>query len=216
MRRSSPSSRGPVRVQGMRRRIAWTEGRRPCTAAAALDASDDDRYEFVSKASRRNIDTNESDPRDSLAACRSRRQTEHRLWRAAEAYGFDNKLLAWEVIPRPRRQFPLRSSNCRSGRTADPVRQRAVHRRAAPQRRRPGRVPAEYVTARATRGHQAAPRRRLAARSAHEPRARVTSCPAGHRLRARNAPSWRWREIEIERKSGRIWGRNSRSPTTAG
>src|SRR5207245_9349280 len=62
----------PVRVQGMRSDgIAW-DPKGPASVhrgRAALDASGKViAYEFISKGfSRRNIDTNESDPRESLA-----------------------------------------------------------------------------------------------------------------------------------------------------
>src|SRR5207247_714333 len=77
-------------------------------------------YEFVSKGfSRRNIDTNESDPRDSLAGMSIGLPPKPSIdfGVPAEAYGFDNKLLAWEVIP------PLLDANSplRSSHLRDPV-----------------------------------------------------------------------------------------------
>ncbi|HYS51889.1 MAG TPA: molybdopterin cofactor-binding domain-containing protein, partial [Burkholderiales bacterium] len=92
----------PVRVQGMRNDgIAW-DPKGPASVhrgRAALDASGKViAYEFISKGfSRRNIDTNESDPRDSLAGMAIGLPPKPSLdfGVPAEAYGFDNKLLAW-------------------------------------------------------------------------------------------------------------------------
>jgi len=72
-------------------------------------------YEFISKGfSRRNIDTNESDPRDSLVGMRSAcRPAERRFGVPAETYGFENKLLAWETFPAARILLALRSSHLR-------------------------------------------------------------------------------------------------------
>src|SRR6267378_3056824 len=114
----------PVRVQGMRNDgIAW-DPKGPASVhrgRAALDASGKViGYEFISKGfSRRNIDTNESDPRDSLAGMSIGLPPKPSLdfGVPAEAYGFDNKLLAWEVIPPLlEASSPLRSSHLR-----DPV-----------------------------------------------------------------------------------------------
>src|SRR6266540_3348387 len=96
----------PVRVQGMRSDgIAW-DPKGPASVhrgRAALDASGKViGYEFISKGfSRRNIDTNESDPRDSLAGMSIGLPPKPSIdfGVPAESYGFDNKLLAWEVIP---------------------------------------------------------------------------------------------------------------------
>src|SRR5712691_9322669 len=94
----------PVRVQGMRSDgIAW-DPKGPASVhrgRAALDASGKViGYEFISKGfSRRNIDTNESDPRDSLAGMSIGLPPKPSIdfGVPAESYGFDNKLLAWEV-----------------------------------------------------------------------------------------------------------------------
>jgi CO/xanthine dehydrogenase Mo-binding subunit len=114
----------PVRVQGMRNDgIAW-DPKGPASVhrgRAALDASGKViAYEFVSKGfSRININSNESDPRDSLAGMELGLPPKPGLaYRVPEeSYGFDNKRLAWEVIP------PLLDS-CSPLRTAhlrDPV-----------------------------------------------------------------------------------------------
>src|SRR5215470_12454715 len=96
----------PVRVQGMRNDgIAWDPKGPACVhrARAALDASGKVvGYEFVSKGfSRINIQTNESDPRDSLVGMETGLppKPSEGYGTPAETYGFENKLLAWETIP---------------------------------------------------------------------------------------------------------------------
>ena len=114
----------PVRVQGMRNDgIAWDPKGPACVhrARAALDASGKViGYEFIAKGfSRRNIDTNESDPRDSLVGMSLGLPPKPSVdfGVPAETYGFDNKLLAWETIaPLLDSCSPLRSSHLR-----DPV-----------------------------------------------------------------------------------------------
>src|SRR5882762_8996032 len=114
----------PVRVQGMRYEGHGWDPKGPASVhrgRAALDASGKViAYEFISKGfSRRNIDTNESDPRDSLAGMAIGLPPKPSLdfGVPAETYGFDNKLLAWETIPPLLDSCsPLRSSHLR-----DPV-----------------------------------------------------------------------------------------------
>jgi CO/xanthine dehydrogenase Mo-binding subunit len=114
----------PVRVQGMRADgTAWDPKSPACVhrARAVIDASGKViAYEFVSKGfSRQHIATNESDPADSLVgqATGIAAKGTQIFGVPAESYGFDNKLLAWETIP------PL-VDNCSPLRTAhlrDPV-----------------------------------------------------------------------------------------------
>ena len=77
-------------------------------------------YEFIAKGfSRLNIQTNESDPRDSLVGMAIGLPPKPDLGFGvpAESYGFDNKLLAWETIPPLLDSCsPLRSAHLR-----DPV-----------------------------------------------------------------------------------------------
>ena len=114
----------PVRVQGMRHDgTAWDPKGPNCAhrARAALDASGRVvGYEFVARGfSRLNIATNESDPRDSLTgmALGLPPKPEVGLGVPAESYGFDAKLLAWEVVP------PLleRGSSLQTAHLRDPV-----------------------------------------------------------------------------------------------
>jgi nicotinate dehydrogenase subunit B len=114
----------PVRVQGMRQDgIAW-DPKGPASvhrARAALDASGNVvAYEFVSKGfSRRNIDTNESDPANSLVGMSTGVAPKPNMdfGVPSESYRFDHKLLAWETIaPLVASCSPLRTSHLR-----DPV-----------------------------------------------------------------------------------------------
>jgi CO/xanthine dehydrogenase Mo-binding subunit len=114
----------PVRVQGMRHDgIAW-DPKGPASvhrARAALDASGKViGYEFVCKGfSRVNINSNESDPRDSLVGMSTglppKPGAAYNV--PAESYGFENKRLAWETIaPLLDSCSPLRTAHLR-----DPV-----------------------------------------------------------------------------------------------
>jgi nicotinate dehydrogenase subunit B len=114
----------PVRVQGMRADgIAW-DPKGPASvhrARAAIDGSGKIvAYEFVSKGfSRRNIDTNESDPANSLVGMSTGVPPKPNLdfGVPSESYRFDHKLLAWETIPPLLASCsPLRTSHLR-----DPV-----------------------------------------------------------------------------------------------
>ena len=96
----------PVRLQGMRADgTAWDPKAPACVhrARAAIDASGKViAYEFVSKGfSRQNIATNESDPADSLVGQSTgiAPKGTQIFGVPAESYGFENKLLAWETIP---------------------------------------------------------------------------------------------------------------------
>ena len=114
----------PVRVQGMRiDGTAW-DPKAPASvhrARAAIDAAGNVvGYEFVSRGfSRADIDSNESDPRHSLAgmALGMPLEPDQNFGIPAETYGFANKTLAWETIP------PLldRSSPLRTSHMRDPV-----------------------------------------------------------------------------------------------
>ncbi|HWM41580.1 MAG TPA: molybdopterin cofactor-binding domain-containing protein [Burkholderiales bacterium] len=114
----------PVRVQGMRADgTAWDPKGPACVhrARAALDAAGNVlAYEFVAKGfSRQHIATNESDPADSLVgqSIGIAPKGNPIFGVPAESYGFENKLLAWETIP------PLveSCSPLRTGHLRDPV-----------------------------------------------------------------------------------------------
>ena len=114
----------PVRVQGMRHDGTAWDPKAPASihrARAALDASGKViAYEYISRGfSRVNIESNESDPRESLAGMELGLPLKPGIGfgTPAESYGFDNKLLGWEVVaPLLDRSSPLRTSHMR-----DPV-----------------------------------------------------------------------------------------------
>src|SRR6266851_2305464 len=211
----------PVRVQGMRNDgIAW-DPKGPASVhrgRAALDASGKViAYEFVSKGfSRRNIDTNESDPRDSLAGMSIGLPPKPSIdfGVPAEAYGFDNKLLAWEVIP------PLldASSPLRSSHLRDPVgpqiqfgSEQFIDELAAAAGEDPVAFRLKYVTA----PRDAAVIKAAAEKAGWQPRQAPRAARSGDILSGRGIAYAQRNgtivavvaEIEVERKSGRIWGK---------
>jgi len=116
--------RRPVRVQGMRHEGHGWDPKGPASvhrARAALDASGNVvAYHFESKGfSRVDIDTNEADPRQSLAGqlLGLPLAPQQGFGTPAESYGFANKRLAWETVP------PLldRASPLRTAHLRDPV-----------------------------------------------------------------------------------------------
>jgi hypothetical protein len=170
-------------------------------------------YEFLSKGfSRQQIATNESDPADSLVGLATgvAPKGTQIFGVPAESYGFENKLLAWETIPPLSRRLLAAShlAPARSGRSGDPFRLGAVHRRAGARGRRgPGGIPAEVPD---QPRHQAVvkarPRRRLG----------VARQGQGHRLRrARRHRGGGRRQVEVDATSGASGRGSSRSRTTA-
>jgi len=114
----------PVRVQGMRHDgTAWDPKGPACVhrARAAIDgAGRVVAYEFISKGfSRVNIQTNESDPHHSLVGMSTGLppKPSDAFNVPAESYAFDNKRMGWETIaPLLEACSPLRTSHLR-----DPV-----------------------------------------------------------------------------------------------
>lgn len=114
----------PVRLQGMRHEGHAWDPKGPASlhrARAGLDAQGNVvAYHFESKGfSRININSNESDPSDSLAGqlMGFPLHPKEGFNAPVEAYGFANKLMAWETIPPLLdRASPLRTSHLR-----DPV-----------------------------------------------------------------------------------------------
>jgi len=211
----------PVRVQGMRSDgIAW-DPKGPASVhrgRAALDASGKViGYEFISKGfSRRNIDTNESDPRDSLAGMSIGLPPKPSIdfGVPAEAYGFDNKLLAWEVIP------PLldASSPLRSSHLRDPVgpqihfgSEQFIDELAVAAGEDPIAFRLKYVTA----PRDAAVIKAAAEKAGWQPRPAPRAARSGEVLSGRGIAYAQRNgtivavvaEIEVERKSGRIRGK---------
>jgi CO/xanthine dehydrogenase Mo-binding subunit len=210
----------PVRVQGMRHDgIAW-DPKGPASvhrARAALDASGKVvGYEFVSKAfSRVNINSNESDPRDSLVGMSTGLPPKPGAAYnpPAESYGFENKRLAWETIaPLLDSCSPLRTAHLR-----DPVgpdvhfaSEQFIDELAAATNEDPVAFRLKYVTA----PRDVAVIKAAAEKALWQPR-------SGARERSGEVLSGRGiayaqrggtivaavAEIEVERKSGRIWAR---------
>jgi nicotinate dehydrogenase subunit B len=114
----------PVRVQGMRYEGHGWDPKGPASihrAKAALDAQGNViAYEYFSKGfSRIDVNTNESDPRDTLAGMLTGAAIKpgHGFGVPAESYGFPNKRLGWETIaPFLEKASPLRTAHLR-----DPV-----------------------------------------------------------------------------------------------
>src|SRR6266581_2751026 len=223
----SHASMGPacavadVRAQGMRSDgIAW-DPKGPASVhrgRAALDASGKViGYEFISKGfSRRNIDTNESDPRDSLAGMSIGLPPKPSIdfGVPAESYGFDNKLLAWEVIP------PLldASSPLRSSHLRDPVgpqihfgSEQFIDELAVAAGEDPVAFRLKYVTA----PRDAAVIKAAAEKAGWQPRQAPRAARSGDILSGRGIAYAQRNgtivavvaEIEVERKSGRIRGK---------
>jgi len=131
----------------------------------------------------------------------------------AESYGFENKLLAWETIaPLVENCSPLRyRAYARSGRARDPLRSRAVHRRAGRRGgRRSGRFPPQVP-------RRSAPCRRRqggGGEAGWEARTSPQRERGGELLKGRGiafaerngtaSPPWR---VEVERSTGRVWAR---------
>jgi nicotinate dehydrogenase subunit B len=120
----SKLTKRPVRVQYMRHDATALDPKAPASvhrARAALDASGQVvGYQFVSRGfSRVDISTNEADLSHSLVGMEMGLQHKPDLGfgSPAEAYGFANKLASWEVVaPLMDRSSPLRTSHMR-----DPV-----------------------------------------------------------------------------------------------
>jgi nicotinate dehydrogenase subunit B len=114
----------PVRVQGMRYEGHGWDPKGPASVHRARAALDEQgkilAYEFTSKGfSRVDTETNESDPRHSLAGhlIGLPLDPQQGFGVPAESYGFANKRLAWETIaPLLDRASPLRTAHLR-----DPV-----------------------------------------------------------------------------------------------
>jgi CO/xanthine dehydrogenase Mo-binding subunit len=211
----------PVRVQGMRRDGTAWDPKAPASvhrARAALDASGKVvAYEFISRGfSRANIDSNESDPRDSLAGMELGMPPKAGVGfgTPAESYGFDSKLLGWEVVPALlERSSPLRTSHMR-----DPVglqiqfaSEQFIDELATATGEDPVAFRLKYLTA---------PRDQAVVKAAAQ-KAGWQPRPASQRERSGNLLKGRGiayaqrggtilavvAEIEVERKTGRIWGR---------
>ena len=210
----------PVRVQYMRHDATGWDPKAPASihrARAALDAGGKVvGYEFVSRGfSRADINSNESDPRHSLAGMEMGLPLKYEAGFGvpAESYGFGNKLLAWETVPPLLdRASPLRTSHMR-----DPVgiqiqfaSEQFIDEMAAAANEDPVAFRLKYLTA---------PRDRDVVRAAAEkagwqPRP-ATRARSGDLLTGRGI-AYAQRggtivavvaEVEVDRRSGRVWPR---------
>jgi nicotinate dehydrogenase subunit B len=211
----------PVRVQGMRRDgIAW-DPKGPASvhrARAALDASGNVLgYEFTSKAfSRVNIATNESNPQDSLAGMEIGVAPKPGIGygNPSDSYGFENKQYAWEVIaPLLERCSPLRTSHLR-----DPVgpdihfaSEQFIDELAVAAKMDPVAFRLKHVTA----PRDAAVIKAAAEKAGWKPRPGPRARRSGDVMRGQGI-AYATRggtivavvaDIEVERKTGRIWAR---------
>ena len=128
----------PVRLQYMRDQGTGWDPKAPASihkVRAALDASGNVvAWDFLSKGfSRVDVNTNGSNPRDTLAGqtLGVALQSGDGFGVPEQSYGFANKRTAWETIaPLLDRASPLRTrAYARSGRAANPFRQRILHGR---------------------------------------------------------------------------------------
>ena len=131
----------PVRVQYMRDTGTGWDPKGPASVhlcKAAIDpAGSVTGYHFESRGfSRTDVDTNESDPRDTLPGQLLGLGQHHQpaFGAPGEAYAFPAKLLAWETIAPlgAERLAAAQRASARPGRPADQLRQRELHRRAWP------------------------------------------------------------------------------------
>jgi nicotinate dehydrogenase subunit B len=210
----------PVRVQGTRRDGMWDPKGPACVhrGRAALDASGKViAYDFVSRGfSRIDVSFKESDPSDTLAGMEIGRplKPENGFGVPAESYGFDNKRLAWEVIP----PLVARCSPLRTAHLRDPVgpeihfaSEQFIDEVAAASGEDPVAFRLKYVTA----PRDQAVIKAAAEKAGWQPRPAARGARSGELLAGRGiAYSQRngtivaiVAEIEVERKTGRIWGR---------
>ena len=211
----------PVRVQGMRHDATAWDPKAPASvhrARAALDASGKVvGYEFISRGfSRIAIASNEADPRDSLVGMEMGLKPTSGVGFGvpAESYGFDNKLLGWEVVPDLIAGVsPLRTSHMR-----DPVglqvhfaSEQFIDELAHGTGEDAMAFRLKYL--KAPRDH--AVLKAAAAKAGWQARPSGTGDKSGALLKGRGM-AYAQRagtivaviaEIEVERKTGRIWGR---------
>ncbi len=211
----------PVRVQGMRRDGTAWDPKAPASvhrARAGLDANGKViAYAFNSKAfSRAVIESNESDPRDSLVGMELGMPIKvgAGFGTPSENYGFANKMLAWDVVaPMLERASPLRTSHLR-----DPVglqiqfaSEQFIDEVAAATNTDPVAFRLQYVTA----ARDKAVIKAAADKSGWLPAVAPRRESTGDILKGRGI-AYATRggsilaivaEIEVNRVTGRIWGR---------
>jgi nicotinate dehydrogenase subunit B len=211
----------PVRVQGMRHDATAWDPKAPASihrARAALDASGKvTGYEFISRAfSRATIDSNESDPRDSLVGMELGLAPKAGVGfgTPSESYGFEGKLLGWEVIP----DLIASASPMRTSHLRDPVGlqiQFASEQFMDELAYATGDDPVAFRIKYAKAPRDQAVLKAAAEKSGWQPRGQTPRDRSGTTLTGRGI-AYAQRagtivavvaEIEVDRKTGRIWGR---------
>lgn len=211
----------PVRVQGTRRDGTGWDPKAPASvhrARAALDASGRViAYDFLAKGfSRVNINSNESEPHDSLAGMELGVALKPGVGFGvpAESYGFESKRLAWEVIPPLLdRCSPLRTSHMRDplGPELHFASEQFMDELAAATGEDPVAFRLKYLTA----ARDQAVVKAAAEKAGWQARPSPQRERSGDLLKGRGI-AYAQRagtvvalvaEIEVERKSGRIWAR---------
>ncbi|PUE34699.1 molybdopterin cofactor-binding domain-containing protein [Limnohabitans sp. Hippo4] len=211
----------PVRVQGMRHDGTAWDPKAPASVHRARAAIDADgkvvAYDFTTRAfSRATIDSNESDPRDSLVGMELGLPPKGGITFGIpeESYAFDNKLLAWEVIPDLiDSASPMRTSHMR-----DPVGlqiQFASEQFIDELAYATGEDPIAFRVKYAKAPRDIAVLKAAAEKAGWEPRGKAKRDRSGAVLTGRGI-AYAQRagtivavvaEIEVDRKTGRIWGR---------
>ena len=211
----------PVRVQGMRHDGTAWDPKAPASvhrARAAIDANGKVvAYDFTTRAfSRATIDSNESDPRDSLVGMELGLPPKGGITFGTpeESYAFDNKMLAWEVIP----DLIASASPMRTSHMRDPVGlqiQFASEQFIDELAYATGEDPIAFRIKYAKAPRDIAALKAVAEKSGWQPRGNVKRDFSGNLLTGRGI-AYAQRagtivavvaEIEVNRKTGRIWGR---------
>jgi len=210
----------PVRVQGMRRDGMWDPKGPACVlrGRAALDATGKVvAYDFQSKGfTRWDIATNESDPRDSLAGMEIGMPPNPKMMFSIpeESYGFANKRLAWDVIaPLVDKCSPLRTSHLRDplGPEIQFASEQFIDEVAVAAGEDPVAFRLKYLTA----PRDQAVIRAAAEKAGWQPRPAPGGPRSGDLLKGRGIAYAQRNgtvvaivaEIEVERRTGRVWGR---------
>jgi CO/xanthine dehydrogenase Mo-binding subunit len=211
----------PVRVQGMRHDGTAWDPKAPASvhrARAAIDANGKVvAYDFTTRAfSRATIDSNESDPRDSLVGMELGLPPKGGITFGTpeESYAFDNKMLAWEVIP----DLIASASPMRTSHMRDPVGlqiQFASEQFIDELAYATGEDPIAFRIKYAKAPRDIAALKAAADKSGWQPRGNAKRDFSGNVLTGRGI-AYAQRagtivavvaEIEVNRKTGRIWGR---------
>lgn len=211
----------PVRVQGMRHDGTAWDPKAPASvhrARAAIDATGKVvAYDFTTRAfSRATIDSNESDPRDSLVGMELGLPSKGGMTFGIpeESYAFDNKRMSWEVIP----DLIASASPMRTSHMRDPVGlqiQFASEQFIDELASATGEDPIAFRMKYAKAPRDIAVLKAAAEKSGWEPRGNAKRDRSGKVLNGRGI-AYAQRagtivavvaEIEVDRKTGRIWGR---------